>query len=84
MPATASVDPLTNAQNMLNNLNTILANELAYEAANGPRPTYTVGGRSFDWAGWLAMMTDQIEKWMKIVAMLDTGEVHVRGYPGSS
>ena len=39
MPATASVDPLTNAQNMLNNLNTILANELAYEAANGPRPT---------------------------------------------
>ena len=43
-----------------------------------------MGGRSFDWAGWLAMMTDQIEKWMKIVAMLDTGEVHVRGYPGSS
>jgi hypothetical protein len=47
-----------------------------------PKPTYSVGGRSFSWESYLRMLMDAIKQQAELVNMLDPFEFHVRAYPG--
>lgn len=45
---------LTSLQNAREDLAEVIATEMAYQAANGPKPSYGVGGRSVSWTEWLS------------------------------
>ncbi len=38
-----------------------LADETAFQAANGPKPTYSLDGESYSWSEWRSMMLDKIK-----------------------
>lgn len=71
---------------VLQNYETARANyaaQLAEISAN-PRPSYSVGGRSFDWVGYQRFLLEMIAKMDEHIALLDdTGtEVWTEGYSG--
>lgn len=82
----AYVDDLKSARDSLaTELKNETARRAALTAAGHPPPaTYTVGGRSVDWSGYLAAITAQIKEIDALVAANggDGGypEVVVRGY----
>ncbi len=47
---------IDNIQAARDSLSLEYANELAYRAANGPKPTYTVKGKQVDWSKYQAQM----------------------------
>lgn len=57
----ASSDRLTRLKNIRDNLEKELEDETAYRATNGPKPTYSVGGKNVDWNGYLSMMLKAIK-----------------------
>lgn len=82
----ASSDRLTRLENIRTNLESELEDETAYRAANGPKPTYSVGGKSVDWNGYVRAMLELIKEANDQVQAAggDDGlyEYHVRGYSG--
>jgi hypothetical protein len=70
MPA----DPL--GQNYLPNLVAIkgnllatLAAETAYQAAYGPKPTYSLDGESYSWTEWRSAVLDKVEQLGKLIQL---------------
>jgi len=68
------------------NLNTIKANfmallatETAYQVANGPKPTYSLDGESYQWDSWRQAMLDKIETINKLIQMED-GAFEIRAF----
>jgi hypothetical protein len=76
-------DPLTLAQQALCNLQNELVLHTQQWLAQGGKPDYTVGGRSFSWNSYRSTLMQAIKDQMELVNMLDNFEIHVRGYPGS-
>ena len=54
-----------------------LASELATESAN-PKPTYSVDGRSWDWAGYRAQLTKQIADLNKLIVKAGGNQASTR------
>lgn len=73
----AQLDQLTA---ILNNLTTELANETAYRAVNGPKPSYTVQGKTVQWNDYLKTMTEEIASLRQLVQQEDIFELPMRGY----
>jgi hypothetical protein len=53
---------LQNLQSIRSNLLQEVANETAYVAANGPKPTYSIDGQAVSWTEWLTARLAQIER----------------------
>lgn len=54
-----------------------LATEAAYQAANGPKPSYTIDGETMQWDTWRDSMTAKIEVLTKMISILQ-GPVLIR------
>jgi hypothetical protein len=54
-----------------------LATEAAYQAANGPKPSYSIDGESVSWDEWRTSTAAQIDKYTDLIVRLD-GPVLVR------
>lgn len=80
----ASSDRLTRLQNIRDNLEKELEDATADFVANGPKPSYSVAGKSVDWNAYRAAMLDAIERAQRTVVQAggDGGlyEEHMRGY----
>lgn len=61
---------LDNAIAAQNSLAASLAQETAYQAANGPRPSYSIGEQSYDWPGWRAATIQQIRDLSEVIQIL--------------
>ncbi len=51
MAVSAVQTSLTNARA---SLAAVIETEMSYQQTNGPKPSYSVGGRSVSWTEWLA------------------------------
>jgi len=49
----------------------LLATETAYQVANGPKPSYSLDGESYQWDTWRAAMLDKIEVINKLIQQED-------------
>jgi hypothetical protein len=58
---------------------TSLAAETAYQAAHGPRASYTSEGKSYDWPGWRDSVLRQIETINRTQTMLRPKIIVSRG-----
>lgn len=83
----ASSDRLTRLKNIRDNLESELEDETARRAAltaagHPPPTTYSVGGRSVDWNGYLAAVQAQIAAYdaMLTKASATTADYSLRGY----
>ena len=60
---------------------TQLRNEELWEALNGPKPTYSLDGRSVQWDQWRTTRMAQIEKLQALIMAMDVPwEIHVRAW----
>ena len=57
----------------------LIATETAYQVTNGPRPSYSLDGESYDWPGWLSAMVEKIEK-LNALIQVEDGAFEVRSY----
>lgn len=57
-------------ETILDNLITIVATETAYQATNGPKPSYSLDGQSVNWDTWLDGMQSKIEKQQKLIQVI--------------
>lgn len=53
---------LTSLQAAREDLAETVATEMAYQAANGARASYSVGGRSVSWTEWLRSSLDSLKE----------------------
>lgn len=53
------------------------AAEAAYQAANGPKPSYSIDGESVSWDEWRAATLKQIDDLSDVIVRLD-GPVLIR------
>ena len=54
-----------------------LATEAAYQAANGPKPSYSIDGETVNWDTWRDSMVDKIAKLTELIQSL-SGPILVR------
>jgi len=59
-------------ESLYTNLQTTLINEIAYEAANGAKPSYSVGNRSVDWNGYRASILKQMEDLLLLISKVSS------------
>lgn len=57
----------------------LLATESAYQVANGPKPSYSLDGVSYQWDAWRQNVSDRIEALNKAIQMED-GAFEVRSF----
>lgn len=80
----ASADRLTRLVNIRDNLEKELEDATAAFVLNGPKPSYSVSGKSVNWDTYRQSMLDAIERAQRAVVQAggDGGlyEEHVRGY----
>jgi hypothetical protein len=69
MPANTQT-ALANAIAAQNSLAASLADETAYQAANGPRPSYRIGDMSYDWPAWRTATLQQIKDLSEVIQIL--------------
>lgn len=72
----------TNADNLLaikTSLLQSLADETAYQAKHGPRTTYSLEGKSYDWNGWRSAILKQIMDLNALIVAESPGVVISRG-----
>lgn len=63
------------------NLASIINTELAYQATNGPKPSYQANGRQVQWSEWLEIMHGRLLALdAQIAAQSEPFELPMRGY----
>lgn len=75
MPSTNT--DLQNLQAARSALINTLAQEMAYQKANGPKPSYTLDGENYQWAEWLAAVQVAIDKF-NILIQIEGGVFEYR------
>jgi hypothetical protein len=73
----------TSLHTVYNNLVTTLAAEIAFEAANGAKPSYSVGNRSVDWNGYRSSIIKQIEDLALLISKIDSFDITQQAIPGN-
>ena len=66
---------ISNLQHLLENKISLLNTEIEAEMLNGPKPSYSLKDRSFDWNGWKSEMSDEIDKLVDDIVKLSELEV---------
>jgi hypothetical protein len=69
-------------QAIYDNAATTLAAEIAYEAANGPKPSYSLNGRSYQWMEYKEAMVRFMEAMRKQINAAQPYIVRSRGRSG--
>ena len=81
--ATYAENLATARDNLAEELANETARRLALTAAGDPPPTtYTFGGKTFDWNGYLAAVIAQIKALDDAATAADPFEYHQTAYPG--
>ncbi len=52
-------------------LATLIATETAYQIINGPKPSYSLDGESYDWPGWIRATQEAIDKFDALIQRED-------------
>lgn len=53
---------LTSLENARTSLAATIETEMSYQQTNGPKPSYSVGGRSVSWPEWLRTSLDSLKE----------------------
>lgn len=60
---------------------TTLALEEAYQAAHGPKPSYSLDGESYSWTEWRTACLAQIEAFNRLIQAERPYQISSRGRP---
>lgn len=68
-------------EDIRDNLVSVIKTETAYQAANGPKPSYSASGRAVSWSEWLQIMLQEVRNLdAQIAAQGEPFELVQRGY----
>lgn len=71
---------LNTLQTIRDNLLSIINTEVAYQATNGPKPSYNLDGQGVDWNAWLDAMMKRVKDIEELIAAFGWKGGPVDGY----